>query len=75
MPVRLIAIPEGALQGFTEEVFDWDHRRYVDPAGHRHSGEETALLGQLARELDTYILAQAKVRHPDFRSGSSTAPS
>jgi len=30
MPVRLIAIPEGALQGFTDEVFDWDHRRYVD---------------------------------------------
>ncbi|MEM4298252.1 MAG: hydrolase, partial [Nitrososphaerota archaeon] len=25
LPVKLIAIPEGALQGFTDEVFDMDH--------------------------------------------------
>ena len=24
-PVRYVAIPEGALQGFTDEVFDTDH--------------------------------------------------
>ena len=66
MPVRLIAIPEGALQGFTDEVFDWDHRRYVDQLAIDIPGDETALLGQLARELDTYILAQAKARHSEF---------
>jgi hypothetical protein len=39
LPVRLIAIPEGALQGFTDEIFDWDHRRYVDElARHRRPG-------------------------------------
>jgi hypothetical protein len=29
MPVRLYTIPEGALQGFTDEIFDWDHSEYV----------------------------------------------
>jgi len=29
LPVRLIVIPEGALQGFTDEVFDWEHQKYA----------------------------------------------
>ena len=29
LPVRLVALPEGALQGFTDEVFDLDHARYA----------------------------------------------
>jgi predicted amidohydrolase len=66
LPVRLIAIPEGALQGFTDEIFDWDHRHYVEHMAMDVPGEETALLGKLAQELDTYIIAQAKVRHPQF---------
>ncbi len=66
MPVRLIAIPEGSLQGFTDEIFDWDHRKYVDEMAIDIPGEETALLGALARELDTFIVAQAKARHPQF---------
>ena len=28
-PVRLVAIPEGALQGFTDEVMDLDHEHYA----------------------------------------------
>src|SRR5215470_4563994 len=34
LPVRLIAIPEGALQGFNDEVLDVDHEQFViDPQG------------------------------------------
>jgi predicted amidohydrolase len=66
LPVRLIAIPEGALQGFTDEVFDWDHRRYVDELAIDVPGEETEMLGALARETNAYIVAQAKARHPEF---------
>src|ERR1700750_2273798 len=29
LPVRLIAIPEGALQGFNDEVLDLDHERFA----------------------------------------------
>ena len=29
LPVRLIALPEGALQGFNDEVIDLDHVQYA----------------------------------------------
>ena len=29
LPVRLVLLPEGALQGFTDEVFDLDHATYA----------------------------------------------
>ena len=66
LPVRLIALPEGALQGFNDEVFDWDHERYVDEVAIDIPGPETELLGQKAREQNVYLVAQAKARHPEF---------
>jgi len=66
LPVRLIAIPEGAIQGFTDEIFDWDHVDYVKRVAIDLPGKETDFLGDLAKELDTYIIAQAKVTHPEF---------
>ena len=65
LPVRLIAIPEGALQGFNDEVLDLDHEQFAREGAIDIPGEETEFLGQLAREYDTYIIAQAKARHPD----------
>src|SRR5580700_8231789 len=50
LPVRLIAVPEGALQGFNDEVLDL----------------ETDYLGALARQWNAFIMAQAKARHPEF---------
>ena len=29
LPVRLVAIPEGALQGFNDEVLDLDHETFA----------------------------------------------
>lgn len=66
LPVKLIAIPEGALQGFTDEIFDWDHEYYVDNMAIDIPGEETQALGKLAKEFNTYIIAQAKARHPQI---------
>ena len=66
MPVRLYAIPEGALQGFTDEIFDWPHTDYVERLAIDLPGPETEYLGQLAGQLDAYLIAQAKVRHPEF---------
>ncbi len=66
LPVRLITIPEGALQGFTDEIFDWDHVEYVDKTAIDIPGKETEYLGELARDLDTFIIAQAKAKHPEF---------
>jgi len=60
LPVRLIAIPEGARQGFNDEVLDLDHAQFAREGAIDIPGEETEILGQLAREYDTFIIAQAK---------------
>ena len=47
-PVRLVAIPEGALQGFNDEVMDVDHADYANtcaidipgPDDQLHSGTD-----------------------------------
>ncbi len=67
LPVRLIVIPEGALQGFTDEVFDMDHQQYAEEIAIDIPGEETKLLGQLAREFNTYLVASAKARETEFK--------
>ncbi len=66
LPVKLIAIPEGSLQGFTDEVFDWDHVKYVQDTAIDIPGEETDLLGAFAKQYNTYLIAQAKAKEPDF---------
>lgn len=66
LPVRLIAIPEGALQGFTDEVFDWDHRKYVQEMALDIPGEETQFLARKAKQYNAYVIAQAKAKHPEF---------
>jgi len=66
LPVRLICIPEGCLQGFTDEVFDCDHEKYVAEMALDIPGEETDALGRKAKQHNTFIIAQAKVKHPSF---------
>ena len=66
LPVRLVAVPEGALQGFTDEVFDLDHVTYAREAAIDIPGPETRFLGDLARQWNVFIIAQAKARHEAF---------
>lgn len=66
LPVRLIVIPEGALQGFTDEVFDWDHEKYANEIAIDIPGPETEMLGKLAQEFNVYVVATAKAREPEF---------
>jgi predicted amidohydrolase len=66
LPVRLICIPEGGLQGFTDEVFDLDHEEYARECAIDIPGPETDYLGKLAREFNAFVIAQAKARHPEF---------
>ena len=64
LPVRLICIPEGGLQGFTDEVLDLDHETYARECAIDIPGPETDYLGRLARQWNAYVIAQAKARHP-----------
>lgn len=66
LPVRLIAIPEGALQAFNDEVLDLDHVTYARECAIDIPGPETRFLGDLAKEWNAYIMAQAKATHPEF---------
>jgi predicted amidohydrolase len=66
LPVRLIAVPEGALQGFNDEVLDADHATFARECAIDIPGEETDALGALAREHGAYVMAQAKARHEDW---------
>ena len=65
LPVRLIAIPEGALQGFNDEVLDLDHVQFARQCAIDIPGPETEALGALAKQYGAYVMAQAKARHPD----------
>jgi len=65
MPVKIIALPEGALTGFTDEAFDLPHVRAARELFIDIPGEETEFLGRLAKLYDTYIIAQCKARWPE----------
>ncbi|HUY49895.1 MAG TPA: nitrilase-related carbon-nitrogen hydrolase [Streptosporangiaceae bacterium] len=66
LPVRLIAVPEGALQGFNDEVLDLDHEEFARECAIDIPGVETDYLGRLARQWNVFLMAQAKARHPEF---------
>ena len=57
LPVRLIALPEGALQAFNDEVLDLDHVQYARECAIDLPGPETEALGALAIKLTPAQLA------------------
>ncbi len=66
IPVRLIIIPEGALQGFNDEILDVDHAEFAHTCAIDIPGPETDQIGDLARENDAFVMAQSKARHEDW---------
>ena len=64
MPVKIIALAEGALTGFTDEAFDIPHTTAVKELFIDVPGEETERLAGLARNYKTYIV-QCKARWPE----------
>ena len=67
IPVKLLAIPEGALQGFNDEALDVDHKEFAHTCAIDIPGPETDALGEIARANNVFIMAQAKARHPDWK--------
>jgi len=65
MPVKLIALAEGALTGFTDEAFDLPHTIAAKELFIDIPGEETDRLAKLATNYDTYIIVQCKGRWPE----------
>ena len=65
MPVKLIALAEGALTGFTDEIFDVPHVTAARDLFIEIPGPETERLAGLARHYETYIAVQCKARWPE----------
>lgn len=65
MPVKIISLAEGALTGFTDEIFDLPHVMAARELFIDVPGEETAFLGRLAKLYGTYIIGQCKARWPE----------
>lgn len=65
MPVKIVALAEGALTGFTDEVFDLPHKMCARDLFIEIPGPETERLGELAKMYDTYIIGQCKALLPE----------
>jgi len=66
MPVKVISLAEGALTGFTDEIFDLPHKLAAKELFIDVPGEETEFLGRLAKMYNTYIIVQCKARWPEI---------
>lgn len=65
MPVKLVALAEGALTGFGDEAFDISHVKAAREMFIDIPGPETERLGSLARQHGVYLIAQCKARWPE----------
>src|SRR5438132_10531141 len=65
MPVRIVALAEGALTGFTDEAFDVPHVTAARELFIDLPGEESEHLAALAKQYETYVVVQCKARWPE----------
>jgi len=66
LPVRLITLGEGAIQGFVDEILDMDQAEYCETMAASIPGPETDLLAEKARQKGCFILAQLKTKHESY---------
>ena len=66
LPVRLVALPEGVLQGFDDEFDDRQQADYLEQVAIDIPGPETEQLAELAKQYQVYLIAQAKATQADF---------
>ena len=67
LPVRLIALGEGAIQGFVDEILDMDQSQYANTMAAEIPGFETDFLGKYAKSKKTFIIGQLKERLPEYK--------
>ena len=66
LPVRLICIGEGAIQGFIDEIANMSPPEYAETMAAELPGWETEFLGEKAKEKGCFIMGQLKVKLPEF---------
>ena len=65
LPVKLLNLAEGALTGFTDEIYDLPHALAARELFIDIPGEETEHLGKPAKRYGVYVIAQCKARWPE----------
>ena len=66
LPVRLIALGEGAIQGFVDEILDMGQAEYTEIMAADIPGWETDALGEKAKQHGCFIIGQLKTKNPKF---------
>jgi len=66
LPVRLVALSEGCIQGFADEILHLSSAEYAATMAADIPGWETEFLGEKARQHGIFILAQLKERLPQY---------
>lgn len=66
LPVRLICLGEGAIQGFVDEIVNMSPPEYAETMAGTLPGPESDFLAEKARQKGCYIMAQLKVTLPEF---------
>lgn len=66
LPVRLVALGEGCIQGFVDEVLHLSPAEYAATMAAELPGPETEFLGDKARQHGIFLLAQLKEKLPEF---------
>jgi predicted amidohydrolase len=66
LPVRLIALGEGAIQGFVDEILDMGQAEYTEIMAADIPGWETEALGEKAKQHGCFIIGQLKTKNAKF---------
>jgi predicted amidohydrolase len=66
LPAKLVTIPEGALQGFPDEIRDTDHEQYAAECAIEIPGPETDRLAEICARYGVFLMATAKALHAEF---------
>jgi predicted amidohydrolase len=66
LPVRLITLGEGAIQGFVDEIANMTQAEYTDIMAADIPGPETDFLAEKAKSKGCFILGQLKTRNAKY---------
>lgn len=66
LPVRLIALGEGCIQGFADEILHLSSAEYAATMAADIPGWETEMLGEKARQHGVFLLGQLKEKLPEY---------
>ncbi|MBI3092512.1 MAG: hydrolase [Candidatus Tectomicrobia bacterium] len=66
-PVKLVALGEGAIQGFTDSMLNMEHVKAARELMTEVPGMETEILAAKAKELKTYLIGQVRAKEKEFK--------